>query len=157
MPVSRGGDLFGAAGVRVAAVSSLALVAAIVLAWRALIPVAAVAVGCLYGAELAIDDASLDLATPAIAAGLFLAVELAYWSIEERERWKGEAGDGLRRSAVVALLAVAATLVAAALLTLVDAVRTTSLAVDLLGATAAAAVLLIIVVAARRTSAAEVS
>jgi hypothetical protein len=147
--VVRGGDVFQDAGVRVVGVSFVALVAAIVLAWRVLVPVAAVAVGGLYGAELAIADAPLDLAAPAIAVGLFLAVELAYWSIEERERWKGEPGDALRRAGVVALLAVAASLVAAALLTLVDAVRTTSLAVDLVGATAAAAVLVTILVVAR--------
>jgi hypothetical protein len=40
--------------------------------------------------------------------------------------------------------------VAAALLTLADAVRTTSLAVDLVGAGAAAAVLVTILVVARR-------
>lgn len=132
--------------------SLLVLVAALVLAWRVLVPVAAIAVGGLYGAGLAIEDAPLDLAAPAIAAGLFLAVELGYWSIEERERWKGEAGDSLRRAALVALLALAALLVAAALLTLVDAVRTTSLAVDLTGAAAAAAVLLTILVIARGQS-----
>jgi hypothetical protein len=148
--VARGDDLLQEAGVRVVAFSLVALVAAIVLAWNVLVPVAAVAVGGLYGVELAIDDAPLDLAVTAVAAGLFLAVELAYWSIEEGERWKGEAGDTLRRAGVVALLAVAASLIAAALLTLVDAVRTTGLAIDLAGAAAAAAVLVTILVVARR-------
>lgn len=150
--MARGSDLFQEAGARLVAVAFLVLVAAIVLAWRALVPVAAITVGGLYGAGLAIEDAPLDLAAPAIAAGLFLAVELAYWSMEERERWKGEAGDSLRRAGVVAVLALAALLAASALLALVDAVRTTSLAVDLAGATAAAAVLLTILVIARGQS-----
>lgn len=119
------------------------------LARPAVVPLAAVLVGALYGAELAIADAPLDVAAPAVAAGLLLSVELGYWSIEERGRWSGEAGDSLRRGGLVALLAVGATLVAAALLALVDAVRTTGLAVDLVGAGAAAAVLVAVLVLAR--------
>lgn len=145
----RGSDAFQAVGIRVVALAALALVAAIVLSWPAFVTVATVAIGALYGAELAIAGAPLDAAAPLVAAGLLLAAELGYWSIEERGRWQGEPGDSLRRGAFVALLAVAAALVAAVLLTLVDAVRTTSLAVDLVGATAAAAVLVAVLLLAR--------
>lgn len=139
--MARGGDAFQAAAIRGLGIAFLALVAGIVLAHPALVPAAAAVVGALYGAELAIADAPLDVAAPAVAAGLLLAVELGYWSIEERGRWKGGAGDSLRRVGLVALLAVGAALIASALLTLVDVLRTGGLALDLVGAAAAAAVL----------------
>jgi hypothetical protein len=150
--MSRGEDALQEVGARVTGVALLALVAALVLARAALVPIAAMLVGGLYGAELAIDDAPLDVAAPAVAAALLLAVELAYWSIEERYRWKGDAGEGARRAAVVALLGAGAFLVAAALLAIVDAVRAEGLALDLVGATAAAAVLVAVLIVSRAQS-----
>jgi len=150
--MARGGDAFQAAGIRVVGLAFLALVAALVLSWPGFVAVAAATVGGVYGTELAIADAPLDVAAPAVAAGLLLSVELGYWSIEERGGWKGEAGDSLRRGAFVALLAAGAALVAATLLALVDAVRTTSLAIDLVGATAAAGVLVAVLVLTRAQS-----
>jgi hypothetical protein len=152
LPLARGDDAFRTVGVRVAAAAFLALVAAIVLGWSALVPLAAALAGGLYGVELAIADAPLDVAAPAIAAALLLSAELAYWSLEERVRWHGEPGEGLRRVALVALLAVSALLVAAVLLALVDAVRARGLALDLLGAAATLLVLATLLVAARRPS-----
>jgi hypothetical protein len=149
LPMARGDDAFRVVGARVAGVAFLALVAAIVLGWAPLVPVAAALAGGLYGVELAIADAPLDVVAPAVAAGLLLCAELAYWSLEERVRWRGEAGDGLRRVALVALLAVGALFVAAVLLALVDAVRARGLALDLLGAAAAVTVLATLLVAAR--------
>jgi hypothetical protein len=148
--MSRGSETFQEAGVRVGAVAFVALVAGVVLGWTPLIPLAAALAGGLYAAELAVADAPLDVAAPAIAAGLLLCTELGYWSLEERTRWLGEAGDGLRRAAFVALLGVAAFLVAATLLALVDAVRARGLALDLVGTAAAAAVLAMIMVLAGR-------
>lgn len=139
-------------GARVAGVAFLVLVAAVVLCRAALVPLAAAIAGGLYGAELAIDDAPLDVAAPAVAAGLLLAVELAYWSIEERHRWKGAPGDGLRHAAFVALAAAGAFVVAAALLAVVDAIGAGGLALDLAGAMAAAAVLVAILALARQSS-----
>ncbi len=136
-------------GVRVAAAALLALTAALVLGWTPLVPTALVLVGGLYAAQLAIDDAALDGASPAFAAGLLVTAELAYWSLDERERAPGEAGDGLRRTAFVALLGIAALVIAAVLLVVVDSVRAEALAVDVLGAVAAASALLAIVLVAR--------
>ena len=147
--MTRGDEAFQEAGARVGAIALLALVAGIVLGWATLIPVAAALAGGLYAAELAIADAPLDLAAPAVAAGLLLCTELAYWSLEERTRWRGHAGDGLRRAGFVVLLGVGAFLVAAVLLALVDAVRARGLALDLLGATAAVAALATVLVVAR--------
>ena len=147
--MSRGNDTFQAFGVRVGAVAFLALVAGIVLGWSPLIPLAAVLAGGLYGVELAIADAPLDAAAAGVAAALLLCTELAYWSGEERTRWLGDAGDGMRRVAVVALLGVGAFFVSASLLALVDAVRARGLALDLLGALAAVTVLATVFAVAR--------
>ena len=147
--MARGGDAFQEFGVRIGAVAFLALVAAIVLGWTPLIPVSAALAGGLYGAELAISDAPLDIAAPGVAAALLLCAEFAYWSGEERTRWLGDAGDGLRRAAVVAILGAGAFFVSAVLLVLVDAVRTRGLAVDLLGAISAVTVLATVLVVAR--------
>lgn len=147
--MTRGGDAFQSVGARVGAIAFLALVAGIVLSWSPLIPVSSALAGGLYGAELAIADAPLDAAAPGVAAALLLSAELAYWSGEERTRWLGGAGDGLRRAAVVALLGVGAFFASAVLLALVDAVRARGLALDLLGALAAVTVLATVLVVAR--------
>jgi hypothetical protein len=149
LPMTRGDSAFQEAGARVGAIAFVALVAGLVLGWATLIPVAAALAGGLFAAELAIADAPLDVAAPAVAAGLLLCAELAYWSLDERTRWRGHAGDGLRRAAFVALLGVAALLVAAVLLAVVDAVRARGLALDLLGAVAAVTVLVTVLVVTR--------
>jgi hypothetical protein len=145
----RGDEALRDAGVRVAAVALLALVAALVLGWPFLVPVSVALVGGLYAAELALDDAPLDAATPAVAVGLLLSAELAYWSLDERSPVPGDEGEGLHRDAFVALTGVGAAIAAALLLALVDSVRTRSLAVDLIGAAAAAAVLVTVLLLAR--------
>ena len=135
---------------RLSVVGIVALVAAVVLGWSTLIPAAIVVVGGVYAIQLAIDDAGLDSSAPVFAAGLLVTAELAYWSLEESERVRGDAGDGLRHAAFVATLGVGALLVASVLLALVDSVNTRGLAVDLLGAAAAAAALFAVVFVARR-------
>ncbi len=136
-------------GLRVAIVALLALFAALVRGWAPLLPTALVLLGALYGAQLAIDDAQVDIAAPLVATGLVLVAELGYWSLEEREQVTGEPGDSLRRLAFVALLALGTLVVTASLLALVDAVRASGLTLDLLGAAAAAVALVAIVLAAR--------
>jgi hypothetical protein len=125
-------------------------VAAIVLGWPTLVPASLVLLGSMYGAELAIDDAPLDAATPLFAGGLLLMAELAYWAIDEREPVSTDRGENLRRLAFVALLGLGALLIAAVLLALVDVTRTGGLAIDLIGAAAAAAALLAVVLFNRR-------
>ncbi len=147
--MTRGSEQFQHGGARAGAIALLLLVAGIVLSWAALIPLAVAAAGGLYAVELAIADAPLDVAAPAVAAGLFLCAELAYWSLDERERWSGDPGDGLRRVAFVALLAVGALLVSALLLVLADGVRAGGLALELLGAVAAVSVVATVLVVAR--------
>ena len=128
------------------------LVAAVVHGWAWLIPASITLVGGAYAAELAIDDATLDLAAPLVAVGLVLAAELAYWSLDERNRATGDAGQGLRRTALVALAAAGTLLLGGVLLALVDEVRARGLALDVVGVVAAGAVLVTVVAIARDQS-----
>jgi hypothetical protein len=136
-----------AVGVRLAALALLALLAAVVLGWNVLVPVAPLLLGAAYATHLAVDDVALDTRAPVLAAGLLLSAELAYWSIEERQGVRGERGDDLRHLGVVALLALAGLAVAGVVLAVADLARTRGLAVDLLGT--AAAVLVLVLVARR--------
>ena len=149
LPFTRGDDQFQGADLRIAAVAVVVLVAAVVHGWAWLIPPSITLVGGAYAAELAIDDATLDLAAPLVAVGLVLAAELAYWSLDERVRTTGDPGEGLRRAALVALGAAATLVLGAALLALVDEIRARGLALDLIGVLAAVAVVVTVVVAAR--------
>jgi hypothetical protein len=137
-------------GLRVAPVALLCLVGALVFGVPRVVPLPLVLLGGAYAVYLAVDDVPLDPAAPVLAAGLFLSAELAYWSLEERESFRGEPGETLRRIAVLTGLGAAALLASATLLALADVARTRGLAVDLVGATAASAVLALIVVYARR-------
>jgi hypothetical protein len=150
MPLTQGSDEVFEVGLRVAAVALLTLLGAVVLGWAPLVPASLVLLGALYGGRLAYDDVPLDETVAVFAAGLIVIAELAYWSLEERERVRDVPGEALRRVAVVALLGVGALVVCSALLAFVDAVRARGLAVDLVGAAAAAAALVAVVLLARR-------
>ena len=134
---------------RAAAISLLLLVAALVLSWSALVPASLVVVGGLYGAELAVEDAPLDLGAPLVAAALVAVAELSYWSLEARGRIVGEPGETLRRLAYVATLALGTVIVAGVLLAVSDVLGSRGLALDLLGAAAAAGALVAVVALAR--------
>jgi hypothetical protein len=149
VPLARGDDVFQAIDVRVAAVAFVALVASLVRGWPVLVPVALTLVGGTYAAELAVDDASLDLSAPAIAVGLFLAAELGYWSLDERSRFVGDPGLGLRRAGLVAASALTILVASSGLLVVVDEVRARGLALDLAGALAAVGVIVLVVVLGR--------
>jgi hypothetical protein len=135
--------------VRIAVVALVLLAVSLVLGLASAVPIPFVVVAAIYGAQLAVDDAALDVAAPAFAAGLVVAVELAYWSLDARDRVRGMPGDDLRRVAYVAALGVAVLLVSSVLLALADAIRARGLGVDVLGALAAASALLTVVWFAR--------
>ena len=137
---------------RVAAVAFVAIVAAVVRGWSLLVPVAVTLVGAAYAAELAVDDAPLDLAAPAVAVGVLLTAELAYWSLDERSRSASDAALGLRRAALLAAAALAIFVVASGLLVLVDEIRARGLALDLVGALAAVGVLAAVLATGRSQS-----
>jgi hypothetical protein len=132
-------------------VAALALlVVGLALGWSPLVALAIALAGGTYAAELAIDDAPLDRLTPALAALVLVAAELAYWSLDERDTVADEEGGTARHLAFVVLLALGALFIGALLLALVDVVQTRSLATDVLGAIAAAAVLFAILTVGRR-------
>jgi hypothetical protein len=142
----RGGEVTVGVGLRIAPVGMLILVGALVFGSARLLPLPFVLLGGAYAAYLVVDDVPLDPAAPVLAAGLFMSAELAYWSLEERESFRGEPGETLRRIAVLAGIGAAG-----ALLALADVAATRGLAVDLMGASAAAAVLGLVAVYARRS------
>lgn len=144
MPVVRAAGGVQGASVRLGAVSLVVLIAGLVLAQPPLVPAAIVLACGGYAAELAIDDAPLDSYAAVVAAGVFLAAELAYWSIEEREGVPADPGAPARRAAFVALLGLGALLVGAVLLELAGAIHSRSLALDVVGTIAAAAALLVV-------------
>jgi hypothetical protein len=144
------GDTAVEVGARLAAASLLALVAGLVLGWSPLVPLSLVLLGATYATQLVADDAALDAKSPLFGAGLFLAAELAYWSLDERDHVQGDPGDAPRRVAVVALLGLGALVACGALLAIADGVNAHGLASDLVGTAAAAAALLLIVLVARR-------
>jgi hypothetical protein len=148
VPVARSDGTFRDVAARTAAVALLVLLAAVVNGWSPLVPVAVAVAGGTYASELSLDHGSLDAAAPAIAVGLLLAAELAYWSLDERERIPGESGESLRRAGFVALLGLGAFLVGATVLALTDAIGGGGIALDFLGAAAAVAALFAIVAAA---------
>jgi hypothetical protein len=137
-------------GTRIAVVALLCLVVALVLGAPQLVPVPFLLLGGAYAVYLVVDDVPLDPAAPVFAAGVLVSAELAYWSLEERDRISGDPGETLRRIAVLGGLAATALLVSGGLLALADVAGTRGLAVDLVGAVAAGAVLASIVRYARR-------
>jgi hypothetical protein len=151
LPLSRtADDDFVEWGTWVAIAAVLALIAGVLYAWPPLITASLIGLGGVYGAQLAIDDQPLDLAAVFVGTGMLLTLELAHWSLEERERVKTAPGEAWRRLAFVCLLAVAAVGASALLVALVDVVRARGLAIDLLGTLAAATAIVAVVVLARR-------
>jgi len=150
LALAEAGDDALVVGVRLVAVGLLALMAAVVLGWSSLVAVSLVLLGSAYAVHFALDDPTLDTHAPVVAAGLLLAAELAYWSLEQLQRVRTESREQLRHLAVVAALGLGGLFVGAVLLAVADVVRTRGLAVDLFGAVAAASALLLLVLIARR-------
>jgi hypothetical protein len=88
-------------------VGVLFLVAALVRPRAALVPWGLASLGGAYAVALVVSDRDLDPRAGFVAAGLFLAGELAVWSIEARE-WPVEDSAAARvRLAVMLILALA--------------------------------------------------
>jgi hypothetical protein len=149
LPLTRVGEGGRSAAALVVVVAVVVLVVVLAAGWARLVPAPLLLVGALYAVELVADDAPLDAAGPAFAGGLLVAAELAYWSLDERERVRGERGATLRHVVFVAALGIIASIVAAALLALVAAVRVHGIGVDIAGAAAAALALLLVAFVAR--------
>jgi hypothetical protein len=89
------------------AVAAAALVAvALLRGWAALLPWGLASCLATYTAALLAAAEGVDPLAPLFAAGLLLAAELAYWSLEER-RGPQPRGVVARRAAVALALALA--------------------------------------------------
>ena len=86
--------------------------------WPSLLPWGVVGVGAGYTVFLALREGTVDPRAPIVAAALFAAAELAFWSVEPREGWR-EPTVLIRRIACVGVGALGTALVGALLLVLV--------------------------------------
>jgi hypothetical protein len=144
----RGAAVLGGAGVVV-------LAAALAAGRPGPVPAALALLGAQYALVLTVDGVPVDTRAPLVAAALLVATELAYWSLELRLAVAEEAGAIARRSAVVLVLALAAMLLGASLLALVDVAGGGGLWLEALGAAASLAALVLLLALARRASAAR--
>jgi hypothetical protein len=78
--------------------------------WRSAFPFGIALVGASYGVFLAIHNGAVDQWAPAVAAALFVAAELGFWSLE-RSPSRSERAVLLRRVAGLAAAAVVTALV----------------------------------------------
>ena len=131
----------------------VALAAALVFRRPMAVPAAIVLLASPYVAIVALEAESIDTAAPALAGGLYLVAELAYWSLELRGHISDEPGTYLRRASVLAGLVLLTIALGTGVLGLVQVVAARGAAVDVLGAVAAVgAIALLALAAARRTS-----
>jgi hypothetical protein len=87
---------------------AVALAGALLRSLPGLVPWALALLGGSYALALVLADGDLDARAGFVAAGLLLAGELAYWSVEAR-RWPLEHGAAARaRLAGIVILALAA-------------------------------------------------
>jgi hypothetical protein len=105
--------------------------------------------GAAYALILVIDEPPLD-GRAAVVGALLLAIgELAHLSIESRPVVTDEAGSIARRLALVAMLTLGALALGAAMLALVDLLRTGGLAIEAVGVAAAAGAVGLLALGAR--------
>jgi hypothetical protein len=108
------------------------------------VPASIALIGGEYALVLSVDDSSLDTRAAVVAAGLLVAAELAYWSLELRAEITDEPGSYTRRLSVLALLALGALTLSGLLVAAVDLAGRGGLAVEIAGATAAFAAVVLL-------------
>jgi hypothetical protein len=117
--------------------------------WSAPLAAGIVFLGAEQAVRLAIGRSSVDPWTPAYAAGLLLAAELAWWSIEPRVAAWSEPGAVLRRVLTVAAACAGAGLLAALVVLAAGAPPRGGVGLELVGVLAAAAAVAVIAAVAR--------
>jgi len=127
----------------------LLLASGLLLRIPAVVPAAIVLIGLGYSATLAVQDGALDARAPVIAAALFAAAELGYWSLEVRDAVADEPGAYLRRLGLLAGLALGTLALGQLLLALVDVSERGGIAIEAVGVVAAVAALAIVALARR--------
>ena len=108
-----------------------------------------VLLGAAYAVILVVDDPPLDGRSTVVGAAMLAVGELAYLSFDARTAVTAEAGALARRVASVAVLVLLALGTGAAVLTVVDLLRTGGLAIEAVGVAAAAGAMGLLVLAAR--------
>jgi hypothetical protein len=131
-------------------VAVLVLAVGLILRTPTAVPAAIVLLGGEYALVLSVEGSGLDTRAAVVAAGLLVAAELAYWSLELRAEVTDEPGSYARRLAVLALLALGALALAGMLLAVVDLAGREGLAVEIAGAGAALAAVVLLWSLARR-------
>jgi hypothetical protein len=134
------------AGVAAAVVGA----AAVVLRFAPAVPIAVVVLAAAYAALLGHEVDRIDARAPLVAAALFALSELAYWSTELRGAVADEPGTYLRRAALLAISLLGVILIGTVLLTLVETVDASGIAVEIIGAAAAVVALALVALSARR-------
>jgi hypothetical protein len=94
----------------VGAAGGVLMAFALATRWRAVFPFGLALVGASYAVFLAVRNGSVDSWAPVVAAALFVAAELGYWSLE-RSPSLSERAVVLRRLAGLAGAAVVTVLV----------------------------------------------
>jgi hypothetical protein len=117
--------------------------------WSAPLAAGIVFLGAEQAVRLATGRSSVDPWTPAYAAGLLLAAELAWWSIEPRVAAWSEPGAVLRRVLTVAAACVGAGLLAALVVLAAGAPLRGGVGLELVGVLAAAAAVAVVAAVAR--------
>lgn len=129
------------------ALTALALAAR----WPSLLPWGLAGVGASYAVYLSLQGTTVDDWTPAVAAAVFAAAELAYWSVERGRAWSEPEVLG-RRAAFIGVSALVTALVGALLLVAVSG-NAGGVAYEALGVGAAVLTLAIVAVLTTRTRA----
>jgi hypothetical protein len=104
------GDRLPAVVGGVGALGGVLMAFALATRWRAVFPFGIALVGASYGVFLAVRNGAVDQWAPAVAAALFVAAELGYWSLE-RSPSRSERVVVLRRLAGLAGAALITALV----------------------------------------------
>jgi hypothetical protein len=122
---------------------------ALVTRWAAPLPWGFAGVGAAYALFLSLRPGTVDGRAPMVAAALFVAAELSYWSIERRS-WPSEGQVVARRLALLVSAGLAAALVGGLLLLLASE-RGNGIGQEAAGIAAAVLTLLVIAALARRS------
>jgi hypothetical protein len=117
------------------------VLAALAGRWASLLPLGLVGVGAAYAVYLSLRSGTIDPRAPIVAAALFAAAELAYWSIE-RQEGRAERAVLVRRTAFVLAGALATAILGSILLIMGGGGG--GLALEAMGVVAAVALLAVI-------------
>jgi hypothetical protein len=116
--------------------------------WPSVVAAAIAAVGAAYGVELGVGPGTVDEWAPLVAAGLFVAAELGFWSMEPSAS-RAERTVVVRRLLFLAAAALGVALAGTVLLYVASG-ASGGIGLESLGVAAAVAALAIVAVLARR-------